>query len=349
MFRIQKSSAPPYPNKLKQTGYKRWNMGTHYTHIDKRERTLIKDWHNQGISRREIGRRLNRSHSTISRELRRNLWCGKHYYITGAQMLYERRLKQRARRYRLKNKSIRNYVHQKLRIGWTPELIAGRLNEGDGDNYVCHESIYQYIYIEAPQLIESLARKHKKRRTKYPYRVTGERIKNRVPITQRPDDGDNRETIGHWESDSVIGGDRQSGLNVIVERTSRLVNISLMNNKTAKETQKVILRRLANHPEELVQSITYDNGSENVLHNDINKKLGTQSYFCAPYHSWEKGSVEQVNGLIRRFFPKGTDFNNVTTSDINRVEKLLNNRPRKCLNYRTPYEVFRAACGALAA
>ncbi len=322
-------------------------MTVHYTHLDKRERTLIKDWHNQDISRREIGRRLNRSHSTISRELRRNLWCGRHYYIRGAQELYEYRLKQRAQRTRLKNEATRDYVNQKLHIGWTPELIAGRLREFKPDNYVCHESIYQYIYIDAPQLIECLARKHKKRRTKYPYRIKGERIKNRVPMSQRPDDVDTRETLGHWESDSVVGGDRKSGLNVVVERASRLVNISLMKNKTAKETKKVLLRRLSNHPEELVQSITYDNGTENVLHEEINKKLEAQSYFCAPYHSWEKGSVEQVNGLIRRFFPKGTNFNNVTTTDINRVEKLLNNRPRKCLNYLTPYEVFRNACGAL--
>jgi len=108
-----------------------------------------------------------------------------------------------------------------------------------------------------------------------------------------------------------------------------------------------MLRRLSTHPEELVLSITYDKGTENVLHEEMNKKREAQSYFCAPYHSWEKGSVEQVNGLIRRFFPKGTDFSNVTTADINRVEKLLNNRPRKCLKYRTPYEVFRKACGAL--
>lgn len=324
-------------------------MTTHYTHLDKRERTLIKDWHNQDMSRREIGRRLNRSHTTISRELRRNLWCGRHYYIRSAQEFYERRMKRRAQRFRLKNESIRDYVHQKLHLGWTPELIAGRLREYDPAHSICHESIYQYIYIEASQLIECLARKHKKRRTKYPYRTTGERIKNRVPITQRPDEINARETFGHWESDSVVGGDRKSGLNVIVERVSRLVNISLMKNKTAKETKKVLLRRLSKHPEELVQSITYDNGSENVLHNVINQKLGTQSFFCAPYHSWEKGSVEQVNGLIRRFFPKRTDFNNITTAEINRVEKLLNNRPRKCLNYQTPYEVFRNACGALPA
>jgi len=147
----------------------------------------------------------------------------------------------------------------------------------------------------------------------------------------------------------VVGADRKSGLNVIVERCSRLVNISLIENKTALTTKQCIITRLSNHPTELVKSITYDNGTENVLHQAINDKLDTCSYFCEPYHSWEKGSVEQVNGLIRRIFPKGTDFTKVTVSEINRVEKLLNNRPRKCLKFKTPYEVFREAYGALAA
>lgn len=323
-------------------------MATHYTHLNKTERTLIKDWKNQHIPLREIGRRINRSHTTISRELRRNLWCGKHYYIRSAQEFYEYRLKQRAQRYRLKTQSTRNFVHQKLAIGWTPELIAGRLRTFNPEQYVCHESIYQYIYLEAPELIECLARKHKKRRTKHPYRGTVECIKNRVSITQRPTEVDDRETVGHWESDSIVGGDRKSGLNVIVERSTRLVNMSFMKNKTARATKSVILRRLSNHPDELVKSITYDNGTENVLHSEINEKLGTQSFFCEPYHSWEKGSVEQVNGLIRRYLPKGTDFNNVTAAEINRIEKRLNNRPRKCLHYRTPYEMFSLARGALA-
>lgn len=121
-----------------------------------------------------------------------------------------------------------------------------------------------------------------------------------------------------------------------------------MKDKTAKATKSAVIRRLSNHPDELVKSITYDNGSENVLHQEINDRLGVQSFFCEPYHSWEKGSVEQVNGLIRRYLPKGTDFSTVTAAEINRIEKRLNNRPRKCLNYKTPYEMFRLARGALA-
>lgn len=190
-------------------------MGIHYSHLDKRERTLLKTWRGQGLGIREIGRRLNRHHSTISRELQRNLWCGKHYYITGAEQIYANRLRRRAQRYRLKSPAIRAYVHQKLKLGWSPELIAGRLKTCTPERYICHESIYQYIYKEAPHLIVCLARKHKKRRTKHPYRGRVYRIKNRVSIALRPDEVETRDVVGHWESDSVVGGDRQSGLNVI--------------------------------------------------------------------------------------------------------------------------------------
>ena len=232
-------------------------MGAHYSHLDKRERTLLKTWHGQGLGIREMGRRLNRHHSTISRELRRNLWCGKYYYITGAEQIYAERLRRRSQRYRLNPPTIRAYAHQKLIIGWTQELIAGRLKASKSPGYICHESIYQYIYKEAPQLICCLARKHQRRRCKIPYRRRTEHIKNRVPITMRPADIDSRQHIGHWESDSVVGGDRKAGLNVIVERASRLVNISLIANKTAHATKVAIVQRLSNHRCSLVKSITY--------------------------------------------------------------------------------------------
>ncbi len=163
----------------------------------------------------------------------------------------------------------------------------------------------------------------------------------------RPLAANARKTCGHWEADMIVAGDRQHGLNVLVDRKSRLTHISFLKTKTAAVTKQVMLRRLRAYPRSLTQSMTYDNGSENTLHEELNAALGTESYFCAPYHSWEKGSVEQVNGLIRRFFPKGTNFHALGLGEINRVEKLLNNRPRKCLHYRTPYEVFREARGAL--
>lgn len=322
-------------------------MGLQYSHLSRCERTLIKNWRHLGISVREIGRRLNRSHTTISREIRRNLWFGRHYYVRSAQEFYEARLKRRAQRFRLKSPAIRCFVHEKMALGWTPEIISGRLKTTTPEHYICHESIYQYVYLQERSLIDLLPRKHTHRRKKFPYRSSPVRIKNRVSIAHRPEAASSRLIPGHWESDTIVSGDRQSGLNVAVERTSRLTNISRLSRKTAEQTANVLVRRLTNHPVDLVKSITYDNGAENVLHEKVNNALQCTSYFCEPYHSWEKGSVEQINGLIRRKFPKGTNFDEITNSEINRLEKLLNNRPRKCLNYQTPYEVFQQSCGAL--
>ena len=322
-------------------------MVKQYTHLELKERTLIYWWRKEGLGFREIGRRLKRSHTTISRELRRNQWFTQGWFPRGAQKRYEVRLARRVRRFRLKNESIRRNVHQKLAIGWTPELIAGRLKTQSPAHYVCHESIYQYIYKIAPELIPCLARKHQKRRTKQPYRTKPERIKDRVSLALRPTEANDRSQCGHWESDSVIGSDRKHALNVLVDRKTRLTHITLLIAKTAEETKKAIINRLKNYPSAMKQSITYDNGTENTEHTLINKKLATQSYFCEPYHSWEKGTVEQTNGLIRRILPKGTDFSQLSTTEINRIEKLLNNRPRKCLNYKTPYEVARKERGAL--
>ena len=318
-----------------------------YKHFDHKERTLIYWWRKEKLTLRDMAQRLRRSHTSISRELKRNRWCGKEYFPRGAQILADSRLRRRAKRERLKSKQVRAYVQQKLPLGWTPELIAGRLKRQDELPTVCHESIYQYIYCRAPHLIESLPRHHAKRKPKRPYRKTGERIKHRTGLDQRPKAADTRQECGHWEADMIVAGDRQHGLNVLVDRKSRLTHISVLTNKTAAATSQVMRRRLRDYPAALKQSITYDNGSENACHDELNEALGTASFFCAPYHSWEKGRVEQVNGLIRRFLPKGSNFHELSHGEMNRIEKFLNHRPRKCLQYRTPYEVFREVRGAL--
>ncbi len=318
-----------------------------YRHFDHKERTLIYWWRKETLSLREIGRRLRRSHTSVSRELRRNRWCRKEYFPRGAQILATTRRRRRAKRDRFKSKPVREYVHEKLHIGWTPELIAGRLKQQAQLPTVCHESIDQYISCRAQHLIAALPRHHQKRRPKRPYRKTGERIKNRTGLEQRPTAANTRQECGHWEADMIVAGDLAHGLNVLVERKSRLTHISLLPSKTAAATKQVMPRRLKAYPASLKQSITYDNGSENTCHEELNEALGTTSFFCAPYHSWEKGSVEQVNGFIRRVLPKGTNFHELDQGEINRIEKLLNNRPRKCLNDQTPYEVFREARGAL--
>jgi IS30 family transposase len=219
-------------------------MGKDYSHFDHKERTLIYWWRKEQLSLREMARRLRRCHTSISRELKRNRWCGKEYFPRGAQLLAGYRLEARARRERLKSKQVRAYVQQKLQRGWTPELIAGRLKQQGELPAVWHEAIYQYIYCVAPDLIACLPRHHPKRKPKQPYRKTGERIKNRTGVEQRPNAANTRRAYGHWETDMIVAGDRNHGLNVLVERKSRLTHISFLKNKTAPATQQVLCRRL---------------------------------------------------------------------------------------------------------
>lgn len=326
-------------------------MDSSYVHLGLFERQRIFTWrHYEKKSIREIGRLLNRSHTTISRELRRNISTQyvPTYYPHPAHHSYRKRMQNRARRPRLKNHATEQFIVCKLKLGWSPEIISGRLKYDHRFYPVCHESIYQYIYKQDPALIIHLARKHLKRRRKFPYRKQNDKIPHKISILERPESINSRGTLGHWESDSLECKTRMCALNVLVERTSRLVHITKVDSKKSSDTQAAILKRLSHHPAQYVQSITYDNGSENALHIEINRHLGCQSYFCQPYHSWEKGSVEQVNGLIRRFLPKGSDLGLVSNKSIHEIENLLNSRPRKCLGYKTPFEVYNENSGALA-
>lgn len=325
-------------------------MGKNYSHLSHCERKRIFHWfHYQKRPIREIARLLSRSHSTISRELKRNI--STHYvptyYPNPAQRMYQMRMSRRVQRQKLKDHETREYVTAKLKKGWTPQLIAGRLKLTGDARYVCHESIYQYIYKDAPDLISYLPRKHKKRRRKYPKRTSTKKIDLKVSILERPEFINDRSEPGHWESDSIESKCRKTALNVVVERVTRIVHITKLGSKKSLITSNAVVKRLSAYPSGFVQSITYDNGPENARHLKINEKLGCLSYFCLPYHSWEKGAVEQVNGLIRRYLPKGTDFSMVTEKQIQDIERDLNTRPKKCLGYRTPIEIYNELYGAL--
>lgn len=249
------------------------------------------------------------------------------------------------KKFRLKNDYIRRYVHSCLKLFWTPEQIAGRLPIDKPGHSISHEAIYQYIYCEAPQFIECLPKKHKRRFKKVKSRKKDKtKIPNRVSILERPNEINNREVFGHWEADSIVSSMSIAILNVLYERISRYTIITALSNKSANLTQRAIKLRLAEFSEDAHQSISYDNGTENVMHEDVNKYLGSVSYFCEPYHSWEKGGVENTNGLIRRFFPKKTDLAKIPEHQIVRIQFLLNHRPRKCLGFKTPAEVFYQQC-----
>lgn len=322
-------------------------MKNRYAQLKIGEREQIAVLKAQGKSLREIAGVLGKDPSTVSRELKRN-GMDKEYVAYRADRFAMRRKKRAARRKRLKNDLTRQYVHEKLKLGWSPEQIAGRIAMDQPMSSISHEAIYQYIYHEAKDLIGCLARRHKKRyRLCYLRKRKASLIPNRILITERPEEVNQRRVFGHWETDAMVSRASKAALNVLVERMSRYAKLTKLAKKSADLTKEAIVRRLRLEKSHSRLTITYDNGIENIHHECVNRKLRTKSYFCIPYHSWEKGTVENTIGLIRRFIPKKTDLARISTTDISQVERLLNNRPRKCLQYRTPKEVYSDLSGAL--
>jgi len=325
-------------------------VGTRHNHLRIDEREIIAILLAQGKTRREIGRSLGRSHTTICRELEHNTPpINKGYYLPhkAQERAVQRRIETH-KRPRLKNEQIKDYVVSKLMLGWSPEQIAGRLPIDCPGQHIGHEAIYQFIYEDAQQMTRYLARSHRKRFPRgHSRKHRRSHIPERTSLDERPSDVERRTTIGHWEGDTMVSRKSTVALQVLIERKSRFAQLTRLNRKTATEMANAVISRLGLLPAEARRTITLDNGSENTEHLGITSVIGTKAYFCAPFHSWEKGSVENLVGLVRRFFPKKTDFSLVTPQQIESVESLLNNRPRKCLNYATPIEVLSGAiaCG----
>lgn len=321
-------------------------MGTKHNHLSIEEREIIAIMLAQGKNKREIGRSLGRCHSTVCREIENNAPpINKGYYL--AHKAHERAVLRRTeshKRPRLKNAHIKKYVAYKLKTGWSPEQIAGRISVENPGQRIGYEAIYQYIYEDAPELIGYLARGHRKRYPKgHSRKHRRSHIPARVPLDERPADAEERKTIGHWEGDTVVSRKSLAALQVLVERKSRYAKLTKLNRRTAKNMRNAAVRRLGALPVRARRTLTLDNGSENTEHLGITRVIGTKTYFCTPFHSWEKGTVENTVGLVRRFFPKKTDFSSVSCDQIKTVESLLNTRPRKCLNYATPIEVLSGA------
>ena len=228
---------------------------------------------------------------------------------------------------------------------WTPEQIAGRLRIKYPQHSICVESIYRFIYDpdvrRQENFVPVLPRTHRIRNYRG-QRKTHRMLKipERISIMERPEAVQHRKQAGHWETDTVIARTSKAALLATVERKSRYTKLARLKRRTAKQVRITLNRSLSQYEQRLCRTITYDNGQENVEHTLVNKTLGTRSYFCQPYHSWEKGTVENTIGIIRRTFPKKTNFDFVTATDVKRLERKLNNTPRKILHYLTPKEVF---------
>ena len=316
-----------------------------YKHLSQEEREIIANLLSGGSSLGDIAKAVGRNKGTISREIKRNCPPERRRYVPCRAHARACERKTNANTHeRLKNALVRQYVKDGLAEGWSPEQISGRIQIDHPRQSIHHEAIYQYIYHprnpDRLEMIQLLRRAHKKRRNKSIGRkVRKATIPNKKPIDDRPKSVEGRRQYGHWEGDSLISRKSKAALNTLVERKSRLVLITKLPRKGAEETNQAIIERLKKLPAKGRLTLTLDNGTENAKHEQLTAKLGIRCYFARPYASWERGTNENANGLIRWYLPKGTDFRTITPEQIVRVENLLNNRPRKCLGYRTPLEV----------
>ena len=309
-----------------------------YTQLTQSERYQISVLKKEQYSQTDIARLLGRNKSTISRETRRNIGL-RGYHPKQAHNFARQRVQDRDRT-RI-GPEIWQKVDQLIREEWSPEQICGRLSKEQGYS-PCHEWIYQHIYTDKQSggNLHRFLRCQKKRRKRY---GSGDNrrgtIPNRVCIDQRPAVINNKRHLGDWEGDTVIGKNHKGLLVTLIERKSKYSVIVPIKNKTANAVHDAVVKGLMPY-KDCVYSITYDNGPEFTKHERTAEELDASIYFAHPYASWERGINENTNGLIRQYYPKTRELLSLTESEVNHVMDKLNNRPRKTLGFRTPFEVF---------
>lgn len=325
-----------------------------YHRLSGDEREEISRMLAQGCSFRDIARFLGRSVSTVSNEVNSG---GCNRYIYRATRAHKRAQRKARKRKLWKRKillvpCLRRYVHAKLRLRWSPEEIAHKIAEEYPLGMAMHispEAIYSYIYVLPKGALkkELLAclrrerkRRHKRKGAADP--VIKGKILDMVSIEERPKEIADRIVPGHWEGDLLVGKNRQSYLGSLVERTTRTTILIPLKNKTAEEVRKAFAREAKKIPSNMRLSMTYDQGTEMAQHKLFTKETKMQVYFAHPASPWERGTNENTNGIIRQFFPKSTDFSKISRREVKRVQHLLNGRPRKVLDWATPYEVFNS-------
>lgn len=322
-----------------------------YTHLNAEDRVKLEAWKDAGFTQGEIARRLGRPSSTIGRELARNGETRSNWYkAKNAERLCRNRRCVANRLIHTKlvqGTPISCFVEEKLRAHWSPEQIAGRLKREKRSSRrttsVSHERIYDWIYHERKDLIPYL--RHSKKRRYRRRNGTKQREKRREEakkrrIDTRPKRIERRMELGHWEGDTIVGKEKIQRILTHVERKSRFVCADKIERTTAEAVHRASVKRLKRFPKRKRRTSTYDNGIEFSEHEKTERDTEIKIYFAYPYHSWERGTNENTNGLLREFFPKGSAFKDVTQRDIDRAVRFLNTRPRKCLKYLTPEEVF---------
>ena len=337
------------PRKTKRKTKKK----TAYERLTLRERTRIYDLQHDGKKAAEIARILKRSRSTISRELKRNK-SQKGYSFKKAQEKADARVRVKAAARRKLTREMWTKAKELLEAGWTFEQISER-HRRDGIDFVCKETLYREYY-KRQKLVRSgkslehlppLPMRRRERKTRdrnaKKYRNAGRgKIPGRVDISARPKNVDHRARVGHWEGDLINGLNGTGNLVTAVERFSRFTLVGYSATKETDSVMSVFMSMFKGFPPEIVQTLTLDNGKEFSKFKILMDELGMGVYFAKPYHSWERGTNENRNGVVRKVLPKGSPFDHLTDEQLKRIDYMLNDRPLKCLNWRTPREVFTA-------
>lgn len=296
-----------------------------------------------------IAERINRPTSAVSREVRSNNKYKLCYRAEKAQERSEELKREGRRPKKLEvNFELKNYVHAKLKTEWSPEEIAKRLEMDYPDNgsmRISHETIYRHLYCLPrgklkKELMKGLRQERKMRQPRKYAHYRKQRIQDIISISERPKEVKDRTVPGHWEGDLIVGKDHKSALGTLVERTTRLTLLVPLKAKDAFSVRKSFAEKFKKIPKQFKKTLTYDRGTEMSQHKLFTKETKIQVYFADPYSPWQRGTNENTNGLIRQYFPKGTDFKEVPLGAIRKAERRLNSRPRKTLGYYTPSEKF---------
>lgn len=320
-----------------------------YKRVTGEERRLLYVWRRAGCGVREVARRLGRAASSISRELTRNEGRRGYRAKQAHWKAQERARRAGPRRF---TEAVKLDAEARLKEGWTPDIIGHRARL-EGRAWVCKETIYKHVYADAKaggELWKNLPRAHRKRRRRCP-RLDGRgrgRIPNQRMIDTRPAEVETRASVGHWEGDLINGAHETGNLVTLVERHTRYTLVGRTDSKEAEEVTRVICGSFMRLPRNACVSLTLDNGKEFSQHEAMARTTRMDVFFAKPYHSWERGTNENTNGLIRRLHPKKSSFSGIGEAELKRIDTYLNDRPRKCLGWLTPREKMAAflACAS---
>lgn len=316
---------------------------TSYKHFTQINRKMLGALKRKGFTQNEIARELDINQSSVSREFNRNKDKNNKYHAGKAAQKYHERKKQASQKLkRIENDDwLKKYIIRKLKEYWSPEQIAGKVRK-DYNKIICHETIYKFIYNEKPEWKTYLRQKKGKYRRRYGrkklVKLREKLKKNRIDT--RPEIIERRERLGDWEGDTIVGGEKTQRILTHVDRKSGYLLADKLNISTAENVQKTTIKSFSKVPRNKKYTITYDNGTEFSYYEMIEYWTKMDIYFAYPYHSWERGTNENTNGLLRQFFPKKSLFKNITQKKLDKITRLINHRPRKRLGYLTPHEVF---------